>query len=675
MDRPTRARPGTRNGLQDPIRGVRDPGVRGGEQTPSLAGARPPRKPKPALPPIRLETRTPSLSDRVIAVLRERFASYDHFPSEDHWKGLSAIAQAIEDMAEGRAEREYSYSSLATGMGKTSVLLEAIRQMRKDPAYAEVGIVVFCSRLDQIERMIAELDLPREEFAVETGQANTELNQRGRGRFNRNGKWVSEHQQAPILITTQAKLLTVVALRFSDEFESFWRFNNRPRQVRVWDEAVMPAKPLVLTPTQVLEFASRLDLLREPRAADELRALAAELQDSAEANGKTYEFPSLPWLWWIKEPEALQLSELDSPGNILFRMAGRLVRLFRDPSSSGGDGTTISYRELLPKDLAPMLILDASGDLRVTYKAWDLGRGGLTRLPSAGKTYRGLTINHWDRAAGKACYRNNADREGLADGAVKAFFSVPEGEEVFLIFRKQEKPYANLVEQIRRKIAAEGGNAERLKAITWGWHTASNEFANIKHAIVLGVLQYNNAANEAHWRAAAGTPAEADVDWIQVEELRLGEIAHHLFQGVGRGAVRKTINGDVPEGCTLWVVFSTVGNMAIKQRVLETCFPGATIRTWKPLGARLTGNKLKTPNRQRFFDALLRRLGEQGSVSFELSDLEASFSASMAFRFIKDPAIREALQERGVTVVGEIVKRGRMRRMLYTLRRGKQTTS
>ena len=667
MDRPTRATRGTRDGLQDPIKGVRDPGVRGGEPAPNL-GVRPPRRPKPALPPIRLEARTPSLSDRVIMVLRERFASYGHFPSEDHWEGLAALAQAIEDMAEGRATPEYSYSSLATGMGKTSVLLEAIRQMRKDRAYAEVGIVVFCSRLDQIERMIAELDLPREEFAVETGQENTDLNQRGRGRFNRNGKWVSEHQHAPILFTTHAKLLTISGLGFRSEIANFWRFNDRLRQVRVWDEAVMPAKPLVLTPTQILEVASQLDLFRETRAANELRALTAELQSSAGASAKTIDIPWFPW--WIQGSECNPLFDnLDSPGNILFRMAGRVVRLFRDPSYSTGDGTTISYRELLPQDLAPMLILDASGDLRVTYKAWELGRGGLKRLPSVGKTYKNLTINHWERAAGKACYRNNADREELAAGAVKAFFSVPEEDEVLLIIRKHEKPYANLVEQIRRKIIAEGGNPDRLKSITWGWHTASNAFANIKHVIVLGLLQYNNAANEAHWRAAARTPANADVDWTLVEALRQGEIAHHLFQGVGRGAVRKTVNGDVPAGCTLWVVFSTVGNMAIRPSVLSTCFPGATIRKWKPLGARLIGNKLKTPNRQRFFDALLRRLGEDECVSFELRHLEPSFGASMALRFIKDPAIREALLERGVAVVEQMVKKGRTRGMLYTLRR------
>jgi hypothetical protein len=41
----------------------------------------------------------------------------------------------------------------------------------------------------------------------------------------------------------------------------------------------------------------------------------------------------------------------------------------------------------------------------------------------------------------------------------------------------------------------------------------------------------------------------------------------------------------------------------------------------------------------------------------------------MALRFIKDSAIREALQERGVTVAGEMVKKGRARGMLYTLRR------
>ena len=550
-----------------------------------------PPKPKPPLRRIELPARSPSLSERVIAALRERFGSYGHYPSQQHWEGLIAIAKAIEDMAEGRAKPEYSYSSLATGMGKSSVLLEAIRQMRADPAYAEVGIVVFASRLDQIERMIAEIGLSREEFTMQTGHANAELNQRGRGRFNKKGKWVSGHQDAPILFTTQAKLLAISNVHGHKDYESFWRFKDQPSAGL--DEAIMPAEPLVVTPTDIRTLASQLDLFGRPQAAEAMRTLASELEEAALANEPPFHFPLELIDIWMKASEAENLFKPGATSSKLFRMIGHEVRLFRSPKLGSGDGTLITYRELLPKQLAPMLILDASGDLKVTYHAWRLGRGGLVRLPSPAKRYRKLTIWHWDSGAGKARYRDNADRGQLADAAVRAFFSISPNEKVLLVVRKPEKPYADLVAEIRRKIAAEGGDPGRLEAIAWGWHTASNAYADIKHVIVLGLLQYRPADYEAHWRAAAGTPADVYVGGKKVEALRKGEIAHHLFQAVGRGAVRKAVDGDVPPGCMLWVVFSTFGNMGMPQQVLRDCFPGATIKKWQPFGAQLRGGKLQ----------------------------------------------------------------------------------
>ena len=65
----------------------------------------------------------------------------------------------------------------------------------------------------------------------------------------------------------------------------------------------------------------------------------------------------------------------------------------------------------------------------------------------------------------------------------------------------------------------------------------------------------------------------------------------------------------------------------------------------------------------------MRKLGDSCCVSFELSEMYDAFHKSMAFRFINDAAIREALQERGVVVTVEEGKRGRAKFAVYTLER------
>jgi hypothetical protein len=77
--------------------------------------------------------------------------------------------------------------------------------------------------------------------------------------------------------------------------------------------------------------------------------------------------------------------------NVLW-MSGHDVRLYKDDFSGV---TTITYRESLPREFAPLLVLDASGSLRLTYELWEKGRGNLVALFSPGKTYTNLTIHHW----------------------------------------------------------------------------------------------------------------------------------------------------------------------------------------------------------------------------------------------------------------------------------------
>src|SRR5262249_1246634 len=126
-------------------------------------------------------------------------------------------------------------------------------------------------------------------------------------------------------------------------------------------------------------------------------------------------------------------------GATLISLGGHVVRVHKD-FDNGVARTAISYRDILPMNFAPLLILDASGSLRVTYKAWAKGRGGLVQLPSLGKTYRNLTIYHWDHPAGKAAYRSNKKQDEFARAVVSAVRSIPPDEPVLIILRLYEKP-------------------------------------------------------------------------------------------------------------------------------------------------------------------------------------------------------------------------------------------
>jgi hypothetical protein len=319
------------------------------------------------------------LADPIMVGVEQRFLQYGHRPSRRHWKGLRAIAETIEPQAVGTAKPKFYLSSLPTGMGKTTVVAEGVRALVSDPAYERVGAVLFVNQLNQIPRLIEETRLREDQFPVRTGVGNVELNSLGRG----------DHANAQVLFTTQQKLPHL--LRYKKNFSEipFFKYQGSPRRVRIWDEAILPAEPLTLKAREIEEVASRLTQIKQHQAGAVLRMwLQKELPfDSSDS---VVEVPT-----FILEMEVGVLDKLkdesDAFHNLLW-MSGQEVRLHR--GSHAGE-TTISYREVLPKEFAPLLVFNASGSLRLTYKLWEEGRRNLVRLSSPGKSYNNLTIHHW----------------------------------------------------------------------------------------------------------------------------------------------------------------------------------------------------------------------------------------------------------------------------------------
>lgn len=99
---------------------------------------------------------------------------------------------------------------------------------------------------------------------------------------------------------------------------------------------------------------------------------------------------------FCKENSIQDLTPLASdPVSLAYRSLVSLKAFF-----DGALGNTVlDYRETLPDDILPLVVLDASARVRATYTLWESGREGLHILPSATKRYDDLTVNVWQNTA------------------------------------------------------------------------------------------------------------------------------------------------------------------------------------------------------------------------------------------------------------------------------------
>ena len=97
--------------------------------------------------------------------VRQCFEKNGHTPSADHYEGLQQVAKNIELMAIRASgvfdlrlvhpdfAASYYLSFLPAGMGKTSVLIESIRALLERKEYERLGVIVFLSRREEIQRL------------------------------------------------------------------------------------------------------------------------------------------------------------------------------------------------------------------------------------------------------------------------------------------------------------------------------------------------------------------------------------------------------------------------------------------------------------------------------------------------------------------------------------------
>ena len=534
--------------------------------------------------------------DRAMSGIAKAFGS-EHTPSKDHWEGIRQIVKVIEGMAlQVHKSPEtptrykewkpvYYISSLPCGMGKTTALIETVKAIINLPKdiechgegfeHKEISFIIFLSKLDEIASLVERMGLDENDYSVLVND-KAEVYKRG----NQNKK------AARVMFTTQQMLEKLVTedkrnpKPFSEISDYF--YESKPRQVRVWDEAMLPSRVLTLELDRLYLLPIELGKIDNNLRIEVLK-FCAELGGAKD--GSLIQMPDLsPFTGIVLDQE--QSPETSSVLETLFLLSGMMARVSIDNFKKT---TTLQYADVMPDDIKPLLILDANGDQSATYKWWKEWRGDLEPLYSPQKSFKGYTVRHWNKGSGKnTIFKKRKDYVDIVDGVSATINNmIPPDEKVLVIHLKPDRSTINLEDAIRPLLDKPG----RVKFLTWGRHTATNEFRDYKYVILTSLWFYAQATYDILVSASKKQDIEIPATSEERKLAILSEHRSNILQAACRGKVRQADNGGCPEGCHLYVIYSTQQGLP-GQELLESIFPDCDYEPWSPIW-RLKGVKAK----------------------------------------------------------------------------------
>jgi hypothetical protein len=318
----------------------------------------------------------------------------------------------------------------------------------------------------------------------------------------------------------------------------------------------------------------------------------------------------------------------------LWLLSGKTVSVRHD----GAYGNTVlDYRETLPEGLAPLVVLDASGRVRTTYRQWRENRGGLKLLTPAMKRYDNLTVHCWQTGGGKSAFRRNG--QTLLDGIAETINAKPEEE--WLVVHHKDGIGVDLVPDLQKRIT---GDPERVKFLHWGNHHATNEHVEVPNVILAGTLFYRPSYYEALARLAADKrPAQGRINAETEEEVTIGEHRHLILQALCRGSVRRC-QGDMCAPCNAYIIAAPRSGIP---EALPAIFPGCRVVKWQPVKKELRG---KVKEAVEFVVDWFKK-NPDGLLRFNVVQKALGISAAGTFKndVRRHPDFIEALDNHGIT--------------------------
>jgi hypothetical protein len=585
-------------------------------------------KPPPPRPPRRTtwlpRRRDTDFVTSVMAAVRGRFAKYGHDPAPRQLVGLRQIVVAMQRMADAGLydlSRFFYLSSLPPGIGKTVTMTETIWELLRRPQYQHVGAIVFLFQLEEIANLIGAMGLEPDDYSIVVSPESGK-------QFDTLGN--PHPDAARVIFTTQAQLQNR-SVNYYVQFNKLSDFYYRgmARQVRLWDESIVPSAVFTLEEDQIIGM---LPTVRAHNSAlyETLDTFRDELK--RKQSGDTIRVPLIQGRYgvgevkmtsWFPDKQAVAV-------RALWSLQDRLCPVRRNKSMA-----VLDYEDHIAADLAPMLILDASGEHRRTYPHWRRYSGRVRHLSSPQKNYEGATWHHWDHPAGHGQWHPKSTAwQPIIEAVAAEIAQIPEGESVLLFHYLPDAHTVDVPALIRKKLPG-----REVHFRNWGRHAATNSFRDDRYVFLLGVMQPPPSVIEAIGRSVQGKWAEDRFTQADHDDIRVGEAAHAIYQAANRGMLRKSRGAGVPEGLHLYTVFSSRGSMPIPADLVPRIFPGIAVKPWRPMGVALSG-KVKA-----MADYIVQRLDGQERVSIAKADLKAAagIKGDNLGRTLRHPALAEWL--------------------------------
>ncbi|WP_233204130.1 hypothetical protein [Novosphingobium sp. HII-3] len=452
-------------------------------------------------------------------------------------------------------------------MGKTSACIAFLKSWRRADYQPASSVLIALSTKEELRAFIDEAGLHTSDFGVLTSDA--EMNNFGLPR--------ADHHQAKVMFTTQAMIRRRIKDKTFREASEF-HYQGQPRALRIWDEDVLPSG----WQTVRVDLLNGLAIPLRSHFPDFISKLHA-FREVAEAKkpGEVITVPEdliFPADRYEAALRRIEDENLKTALETLQDMAGTQVRIVA--STYSGNELLSVFKEL-PDDMAPMVVVDASGRVREAYRTWEEYRGNIERLKPASNSYHNVNVHFWRRGAGKDALADEETIKAFAEAIVGAFELDPKGEWL-IVTRKDAK------EDLEAAIRALAPSLpkERLYWRTWGLHRSTNEFRDVENIVIVGQLRYSPSSYEGLCLASAGLPVTAS-EYPDPRKLEAGELKHHLFQAVCRASVRKAQAGAAPH-CNVFII----DNLSDAELTMEELFPGHNFIRWKE-AATLTNERVK----------------------------------------------------------------------------------
>jgi hypothetical protein len=458
--------------------------------------------------------------------------------SKEHREGIRAICEGLAFGIYSAKEFRLAFP-LETGMGKTTCVIALIKELE----CTDISLLVCAEQVTQLHHLREEI-LKAKVNSSSVGILHASKEPRHN---HIPSVSITGIRKVQFLLVSHARVQTAKGVLLP---EDLLKYKDGKRHLSIWDESLVATEAYHVDLSVLKAACASWNITYEDMRVKGLtsRTIKGALADELHAFLTTF----LDELTKARDDCELPIGTLSSePGDyygpinwVLARCASldkeealqELVRYglyakARLVRTTHGQ-TLVQFQPLIDKEFLKMIVLDASARIRslVRYDP----KMTIFPIPLT-KDYSAVTIHTAEAYASKGSLKDEKHLESYIDEAKHLVTnSIPNGEPV-LVFTQKEH-FAKVDHELRIKAGLS------VKVLWWGQHRASNEFANHKYVITIGIL-YRKAQDLA--ASIIGQTLNLNHPLIdrEIVEVQQSEIADTLYQALSRGHCRKTTNG------------------------------------------------------------------------------------------------------------------------------------